>query len=93
MTNLGFAGKIARAFIDSKLTPLIVAAALLLLAAGAVFVIDTLDPDAAARQLVDAANMNGGEDNISVIVARVPDLPPPLLASWLKTWLVRNNNH
>ncbi|HEY6007093.1 MAG TPA: efflux RND transporter permease subunit [Geobacteraceae bacterium] len=30
MTNLGFAGKIARAFIDSKLTPLIVAAALLL---------------------------------------------------------------
>src|SRR5689334_3456054 len=30
MTNLGFAGKIARAFIDSKLTPLIVAAALIL---------------------------------------------------------------
>jgi multidrug efflux pump subunit AcrB len=30
MDNLGFAGKIARAFIDSKLTPLIVAAALLL---------------------------------------------------------------
>ena len=30
MTNLGFAGKIARAFIDSKLTPLIVVAALLL---------------------------------------------------------------
>ena len=30
MTNLGFAGKVARAFIDSKLTPLIVAAALLL---------------------------------------------------------------
>ncbi|KAF0219706.1 MAG: acriflavin resistance, partial [Geobacteraceae bacterium] len=30
MDNLGFAGKIARAFIDSKLTPLIVAASLLL---------------------------------------------------------------
>ena len=30
MDNLGFAGKIARAFIDSKLTPLIVAAALIL---------------------------------------------------------------
>ena len=30
MTNLGFAGRIARAFIDSKLTPLIVVAALLL---------------------------------------------------------------
>jgi multidrug efflux pump subunit AcrB len=30
MTNLGFAGKVARAFINSKLTPLIVAAALLL---------------------------------------------------------------
>jgi multidrug efflux pump subunit AcrB len=30
MNNLGFAGKIARAFIDSKLTPLIVAASLLL---------------------------------------------------------------
>ncbi|SNB47079.1 efflux RND transporter permease subunit [Geobacter sp. DSM 9736] len=30
MTNLGFAGKIARAFIDSKLTPLLVAASLLL---------------------------------------------------------------
>jgi multidrug efflux pump subunit AcrB len=30
MANLGFAGKIARAFIDSKLTPLIVGAALLL---------------------------------------------------------------
>jgi multidrug efflux pump subunit AcrB len=30
MTNLGFAGRIARAFIDSKLTPLIVGAALLL---------------------------------------------------------------
>ena len=30
MTNLGFAGKIARAFIDSKLTPLIVGASLLL---------------------------------------------------------------
>jgi multidrug efflux pump subunit AcrB len=30
MTNLGIAGKIARAFIDSKLTPLIVAASLLL---------------------------------------------------------------
>ena len=30
MNNLGFAGKIARAFIDSKLTPLIVAASLLI---------------------------------------------------------------
>ena len=30
MTNLGFAGRIARMFINSKLTPLIVAAALLL---------------------------------------------------------------
>jgi multidrug efflux pump subunit AcrB len=30
MNDLGFAGKIARAFIDSKLTPLIVAASLLL---------------------------------------------------------------
>ena len=30
MTDLGFAGKIARAFINSKLTPLIVAASLLL---------------------------------------------------------------
>jgi hypothetical protein len=30
MLQLGFAGKIARAFIDSKLTPLIVAASLLL---------------------------------------------------------------
>src|SRR6266702_7845488 len=30
MQNLGIAGKIARAFIDSKLTPLIVVAALLL---------------------------------------------------------------
>ena len=30
MQNLGFAGKIARAFINSKLTPLIVAASLLL---------------------------------------------------------------
>jgi multidrug efflux pump subunit AcrB len=30
MTNLGFAGRIARAFIDSKLTPLIVGASLLL---------------------------------------------------------------
>ncbi|NTW98873.1 MAG: efflux RND transporter permease subunit, partial [Geobacteraceae bacterium] len=30
MENLGFAGKIARAFINSKLTPLIVGASLLL---------------------------------------------------------------
>ena len=30
MNKLGFAGKIARAFIDSKLTPLLVGAALLL---------------------------------------------------------------
>ena len=30
MLQLGFAGKVARAFIDSKLTPLIVAASLLL---------------------------------------------------------------
>ncbi|HEX2770350.1 MAG TPA: efflux RND transporter permease subunit, partial [Geobacteraceae bacterium] len=30
MTDLGFAGKIAKAFINSKLTPLIVAASLLL---------------------------------------------------------------
>jgi multidrug efflux pump subunit AcrB len=30
MTDLGFAGKIARAFINSKLTPLIVVAALVL---------------------------------------------------------------
>lgn len=34
-------------------------------------VLDTMEPDAAAQTLVDLANLRGGPDNISVIVARV----------------------
>ena len=34
-------------------------------------------PDVAACALVDAANANGGLDNVSVIVAMVPDAPEP----------------
>lgn len=34
-------------------------------------VLDTMEPDAAAQTLIDLANLRGGPDNISVIVARV----------------------
>ena len=39
----------------------------------------------AAQQLVDAANQNGGRDNVSVVLVRVPDgyLPKP---DWIREW-------
>lgn len=35
------------------------------------------DPDVAARRLVDAAKLNGGKDNITVVVIDVGDSPAP----------------
>ena len=43
--------------------------------------LETGVPDVAACALVDAANANGGPDNVSVIVAMVPDAPEPASAS------------
>ena len=42
----------------------------------------------AAADLIDLANGNGGRDNISVILIRVPaDFLP--LSSWAQRWLAR----
>ncbi len=41
----------------------------------------TLEPDAAARRLVDLANDRGGSDNISVVIVRAEDASLPLTAS------------
>jgi protein phosphatase len=44
--------------------------------------------EAAAVQLVDLANQNGGRDNISVILVRVPEdfLPS---SGWVQRWLAK----
>ena len=47
---------------------------------------DTLD--AAATQLIDLANQNGGRDNISVILARVPAAFLPN-NQWAEKYLAR----
>jgi len=45
-----------------------------------------IDPETAARALVDAANAAGGQDNISVVVVEITDdsaQPPPKSRGWL----------
>jgi protein phosphatase len=43
---------------------------------------------AAAAELVDVANQNGGRDNISVVLVRVPKAYLPSSA-WAQRWLAK----
>ena len=45
-------------------------------------ILSTFSPAEAVRVLVDIANLRGGPDNITVIVARVAGLPPATPISW-----------
>ena len=46
------------------------------------------DLAAAAKDLVDLANQNGGRDNISVVLVRVPKAFLPS-AGWAQRWLAK----
>ena len=42
----------------------------------------------AAAELIDVANQNGGRDNVSVVLVRVPEEFLPT-GGWLQRWMAR----
>ena len=47
--------------------------------------------DEAAKELVDVANQNGGRDNISVVLVRVPKAYLPT-GAWAQRWLAKKRS-